>query len=106
MRCPPLTFRDDGSDSASRQLPRAYLLDAVRAGVIASCSSRVTRYARLAGRGPFQKEHAALYSLYGNESDLAEAVLLVARLTQAARFHTYIYNVMPPVLAAFLFLRA
>ena len=81
-------------------------LDAVRAGVIASCSSRVTRYARLASRGPFQKEHAALYSLYGNESDLAEAVLLVARLTQAARFHTYIYNVMPPVLAAFLFLRA
>ena len=50
--------------------------------------------------------HAALYSSDGNEPDLAEPVSLVARLTQAARFHTYIYNVMPPVLAAFLFLRA
>ncbi|WP_233809490.1 hypothetical protein [Paraburkholderia sp. HP33-1] len=44
--------------------------------------------------------------IYGYETDLAETARLVARLNPAAQFPTYIANVMPPALAAFLFQRA
>lgn len=47
----------------------------------------------------------ALYFCDGNQTCPAEPALLVARLTQAARFLLHVPNVMPPAMAAFAFLR-
>jgi hypothetical protein len=47
-----------------------------------------------------------LYWPDGHETDLAESASLVARLNQAARFSMHFQNVMPPVLAAFSYLRS
>ncbi len=51
------------------------------------------------------RPRSTLYSRNGNPTRLAERALLVARLTQAARFLLHVPNVMPPAMAAFAFLR-
>lgn len=54
---------------------------------------------------PAIRPRTTLYSRNGNPTRLAERALLVARLTQAARFLLHVPNVMPPAMAAFAFLR-